>query len=185
MSAPITEPTTTEPTTAADPAPVMGEQETDWKAEAEKWKALSRKHEDASKANAGKAKLYDDATEAAKTEQQKLADKLAAAERVAAEAVLKATRAEVAQAKGVPAALLSGDSLEALEASADALLIFRGEAPKPPVVPPADGQGNVGDPVNAKGRQFTRADLQSMTPEQIEAARVAGQLDALLSGKTT
>ena len=65
--------------------------------------------------------------EANKTEAEKVADKLAAAEKRAAELEAKALRAEVAAAKGVPAALLTGSTAEELEAAADALIAFRGE----------------------------------------------------------
>lgn len=64
--------------------------------------------------------------EANKTEAQKTADRLAAAEKRAAELEVKALRAEVAAAKGVPANLLTGSSQEELEAAADALIAFRG-----------------------------------------------------------
>lgn len=192
MSAPITEPTTT-PTTAAPEAA---------KPEAPAWTPpatqadldriiadrLSR--EKAKYANhdelVAKAAEYDKAQEAAKTEAQKLADRLAAAEAKAQEAEAKAIRAEVAQAKGVPAALLTGNTKEALEAAADALIAFRGEVPaKLPAAPSAAGQGKVGDPVGNGVTQKTRAELSSMTPAQIEAARVAGELNDLMAGKTT
>jgi hypothetical protein len=65
--------------------------------------------------------------EANKTEAEKVADKLAAAEKRAAELEGKALRAEVAAAKGVPVALLTGSTQEELEAAADALIAFRGE----------------------------------------------------------
>ena len=170
MSATTPEPTTPAPEAQQTETPDTGAQAVDWQAEAEKWKALSRKHEDQSKANADKARQFDEFTEAQKTEQQKLADRLAAAEKVAAEATLKALRAEVAQTKGVPAALLSGDTQEALEASADALLAFRGEAPKLPAAPSAAGQGNVGQPVGA-------TDIDT----QIKAANEAGDWRRALS----
>ena len=44
----------------------------DWKAEAEKWKALSRQNEDRAKANADKAKRFDAIEEQSKSEMQKL-----------------------------------------------------------------------------------------------------------------
>lgn len=47
------------------------EKEPDWKAEAEKWKSLSRKNEDAAKANAAKAKEHDSYLASQKTEQEK------------------------------------------------------------------------------------------------------------------
>lgn len=65
--------------------------------------------------------------ESNKTEAQKTADRLAAAEKRAAELEVKALRAEVAASKGVPAALLTGSTAEELEAAADALIAFRGE----------------------------------------------------------
>jgi hypothetical protein len=65
-----------------------------------------------------------------KTESEKVAERLAAAEKRAVELEAKAARAGVAAAKGVPAALLSGSTQEELEASADALIAFRGETPK-------------------------------------------------------
>lgn len=76
--------------------------------------------------------------ESQKTEAQKTQERLDAAEKRAAELELKATRAEVAASKGVPVELLSGSTQEELEASADALIAFRGEPAKGPVIP---GQG--------------------------------------------
>jgi len=74
-----------------------------------------------------KAAKYAELEEANKTEAQKTADRLAAAEKRATELEAKALRAEVAAAKGVPAALLTGSTAEELEAAADALIAFRGE----------------------------------------------------------
>lgn len=59
-----------------------------------------------------------------KTESEKVAERLAAAEKRAVELEAKATRAEVAAAKGVPAELLNGSTQAELEASADALNAF-------------------------------------------------------------
>lgn len=70
--------------------------------------------------------------EANKTEAEKVAERLAAAEKRAAELEAKATRAEVAAAKGVPVELLTGSTTEELEASADALIAFRGEQKQAP-----------------------------------------------------
>jgi len=74
-----------------------------------------------------KAQKYAEWEEANKTEVQKTAERLAAAEKRAAELEAKALRSEVAAAKGVPSVLLTGSTQEELEASADALLEFRGE----------------------------------------------------------
>jgi DNA repair exonuclease SbcCD ATPase subunit len=80
--------------------------------------------------------------ESQKTEAQKAQERLEAAEKRAAELELKATRAEIAATKGVPASLLNGSTAEELEAAADALIAFRGEVPKGPIVP---GQGRQPD----------------------------------------
>jgi hypothetical protein len=84
------------------------------------------------KAKADKLREFE---ESQKTEAQKAQERLEAAEKRAAELELKATRAEVAAAKGVPVELLSGSTQEELEASADALIAFRGEPAKGPVIP--------------------------------------------------
>ena len=77
-----------------------------------------------------KAEKLAEFEESQKTEAQKAQERLEAAEKRAAELELKAARAEVAAAKGVPAELLTGSTQEELEASADALIQFRGE-PQP------------------------------------------------------
>lgn len=122
-------------------------------AEAAKWKALSRKNEDAAKANAAKAKQFDDLEEANKTEQQKLIDRAEAAEKVIAERDAKdaaaTLRAEIAKDKGfeerkIPATALRGLTREELEAHADELLAL---FPAPQQAPGADGQGGTGKPI--------------------------------------
>jgi len=132
-----------------------------------------------------KAAEFDKAQEAAKTEAQKLADRLAAAEAKAQEAEVKAIRAEVAQAKGVPAALLTGTTKEALEAAADALIAFKGDTPKVPAAPSADGQGKLGEPIGAGSPQLTADDLARMTAAKdydgIAKATAEGRFTALLS----
>lgn len=98
------------------------------------WKAEARKHEQRAKENLAKAKANETAAQRLaqieaenKTEAEKAQERLEAAEKRANELELKATRAEVAAAKGIPAALLSGSTQEELEASAEALIAFRGE----------------------------------------------------------
>src|SRR5690606_30445158 len=78
--------------------------------------------------------------ESQKTEAQKAQERLDAAEKRAAELELKATRAEVAAAKGVPVELLSGSTQEELETAADKLIACKGEPAKGPVIP---GQGTM------------------------------------------
>lgn len=179
MSEPTPEPIVTPTPEPPKPAPpVPAGDVTDWKAEAEKWKALSRKHEDAEKANADKARRLDEIEESQKTELEKAAARAAAAEARAAEIEARAVRAEVAAAKGVPAVLLSGATQEELEASADALLAFRGEKPKPDF-----GGGDRGGDVAGQSTQITSLDdLNKMTPDQVNQARREGRLDTLLKG---
>lgn len=97
----------------------------DFKAEAEKWKALARKHESQSKANADAAKRLAEMEEADKSESQKAADRAAAAEKKAEEAEARALRLEVASEKGLTAAQakrLVGATKEELESDADDLI---------------------------------------------------------------
>lgn len=70
--------------------------------------------------------------EANKTEVEKVAERLAVAEKRAAELEMQVTRSAVAEAKSdpakgvvIPAALLTGSTKEELEASADALIEFK------------------------------------------------------------
>ena len=158
---------TVEPTTKSEIDPA---------AEAAKWKALARKHEEQSKANADKAKRFDALEEASKSELEKAVARAEAAEKAAAEAASKVLRADVAAAKGVPANLLSGTTQDELEAAADALLAFKGVTPKAPT---ADGQGKVGTSLEGT-QQLTRADLAQMKPEDIEKARLGGRLNKVL-----
>lgn len=160
---------------AAEVTPTPDKAEKDWQAEAEKWKSFARKHEDIAKANAEKAKRFDEFEESQKSEQQKLADKLAAAEARAAELEAAKLRAEVAAEKGVPANLLTGSTEDELRAAADALLAFRGEKPKPDF-----GGGDRGVDVSAKAGQLTRDDMKRMSPDEIAEAHVAGRFADLL-----
>lgn len=86
-------------------------------------------------------------------------------------------KAEVAQATGVPAAALSGSTLEDIQAHAEVLkpLITTPPAERGPLVT-TEGTGKPGDRV----AQLAQTDLASMTPEQINEARRAGRLNRLL-----
>ncbi|HEV7949475.1 MAG TPA: hypothetical protein VGP24_06895 [Glaciihabitans sp.] len=154
---------------------------TDWEAEATKWKALSRQNENRAKENATKAKEFDTLTEAQKSEQERLNDRVTVAEAKAAAAEAKALKADVSVAKGVPASLLSGSTLEELEASADELLKFRGEQKPAPV--DFGGGAKGGDVKAANTEQLTREQLKGMKPEEIMKARADGRLDKLLNPK--
>lgn len=121
------------------------EQTPDYKAEAEKWKALSRKHEQRAKANEAAAKRVEELESSSKTETERLADQAKAAQKRAEDAEQRALRYEVALDKQVPANLmkfLSGESREDMEASADELL----EAIKGPATGATDGGSGSGKP---------------------------------------
>ncbi|MEU7096061.1 hypothetical protein [Kitasatospora aureofaciens] len=129
---------------AGDPSanPQTSSAETDWQAEAEKWKALSRKNEDAAKANKSAAEELAQIKLSQLTDQQR-------AEKAAQDAVNEANAAKaelaryrVAATKGVPVELLTGVDEATLTAQADALLAFMGQQTTPPV--PDLGQGNRG-----------------------------------------
>jgi hypothetical protein len=113
-------------------------------AEVEKQKGFSRTWETRAKENSDKAKRFDEMDEASKTEQQKLQDRLTAAEKALADRDSKdkaaETAKEVAKAKGITdASVLRGSTQEELEAHADQLLAL---LPKTAPTTTADGQGN-------------------------------------------
>jgi hypothetical protein len=115
------EPKAPEAPKPADPA----QDSTDWKAEARKWESRAKE-------NSSAAQRLAEIEEAKKTDEQKVADRIAAAEKRAADLEVKATRAEVAAAKGIPVELLHGSTKEELEAAADALIAFKGhQQPEP------------------------------------------------------
>jgi len=114
-----TEPATPEAPKPADPA----QDATDWKAEARKWEARSKENSTAAQRLAA-------IEEEKKTDEQRVTDRIAAAEKRATDLEAQVARAEVAAAKGIPAGLLHGGTKEELEAEADALIAFRGEQTK-------------------------------------------------------
>lgn len=125
-----TEPTTEEPTTPDVPAtePHGEESETDWKAEARKW-------EDRAKSNYEAAQRLAEIEEAQKSEEQKRAEALDAAERRAAEAERQLMVLEIAAEKGLTPAQakrLSGSTREELEADAAELLDLLAPQHDPP-----------------------------------------------------
>lgn len=100
-------------------------------AEAEKWKALARKHEATAKANAEKAQQFDALSEASKTDAQRLEERASKAEQQLTPLQAENARLKVALAKGLPADLadrLKGDTPEEIAADADALLALVGTA---------------------------------------------------------
>lgn len=99
--------------------------------------------EKAAKEALAKVQEYEDRD---KSEAQKQQEALAKAQKELADLTVAKTRAEVAAAKNVPSALLVGSTQEELEASADALIAFKGAAPEPSPFPKADpSQGAKGE----------------------------------------
>ena len=138
-------------------------------AESRKWEARAKENTDA-------AAKWAAAEEANKSELEKANDRAAKAEAKASESDRKA----FAATKGIPASLIHGTTEAEWEAAATEALTWRGEAPKPPAAPSATGQGKVGDPIGAAGGQITDAELEAMTPTQINEARRAGRLKTVL-----
>lgn len=138
-------------------------------AEVEKWKGLSRKNEERATSNAEKAKKFDEAEEANRTELEKVQARAEAAEKAVAErdardAAVK-LREDIAKEKGfadrkINASALRGTTREELEAHADELLEL---VPAPPAAPSADGQGATGEPIGEG----------EMSPDDIVAAATA------------
>lgn len=98
--------------------------------------------------------------DAQKTDAEKQAERLAEFERENAELKSAKTRAEVAAAKGVPASLLSGSTQDELEASADALLAFKGATQPQKLIVPGEGKqpGNTNTPADQFG-EFLKQQL--------------------------
>ncbi|EME14802.1 hypothetical protein [Rhodococcus triatomae] len=151
--------------------------EKNWQAEADKWKALARKHEDQSKANADKARQFDEITEAQKTELERALEAAAQATARAEASELRQLRAEVAAETGVPLNLINGTTAEEMAASAAAVLEFRDSQKHTP----ADfGGGKRGEDVGSKVTQLTREDMARMSPEERVKAHAEGRFDQLL-----
>lgn len=129
-----------------------GETGPDWKSEARKWEARAKADHDA-------ANKWREFEVSQKSEYEKLADELSKVKTEAQEAQLKTLRYEVAQSKGVPSEamdLLTGDTLEALEASADKLAALIA-APKQTAPRPDLNQGRVSGNTNSTKDQFAAA----------------------------
>ena len=86
--------------------------ETDYKAEADKWKALARKHEEKAKANAEKAKGYDELRASQMTEQEKAVKDAEAKARTEAQREF-APRLVAAEFRIAAAGRMTGDQLDA------------------------------------------------------------------------
>lgn len=123
------DPTTTTEVTVETETESTDQPTKDWEAEAKKWREMSRKTEAQAKANADKAKRWEEHEQAAQSEDDKRAQKLAAAEAKAAESELKLLKLEVGLERGLTktqAQRLVGENREDLEADADELIVAFG-----------------------------------------------------------
>ena len=124
------------PTAEAEVGEMSEAEEPDYKALYEAEKAHSRKWEKQAKANKGAASALDEANEAKKSADEKIAElekRLDAKEK--AEQRAKAA-AKVAQEKGVPADLIVGDDEESMAEWADKMLAAFKKKPAPSVQKP-------------------------------------------------
>ncbi len=174
---------TTPPTSGADAS-----SDKDWKSEAEKWKALARKHENA---NASSLKELEQLRSAQMSDSDKA---IAEAERRGREAATAELSKQLAEARLRAAAAGKVPDVDALvelvdlgkfvtDDGVDSSAIDAAVERFTKVLPPAPGQkfGNADlGPQGNRPRQLTRDDLRSMNPNQIEEARLKGQLDSLL-----
>ena len=148
-----------------------------------KLRAEAAKYRTDAKANAEAARKLAEIEEANKTEAQKTAEALQRLQSENEALRLLNLKAQVAAEKGVPADLadlLVGTTEDELNAVADRLLAFKGQAPASPT--PDFGGGDRGD-TPGKPKQLSRADMARMTPDQIVAADDAGQFDDLKAGR--
>lgn len=119
--------------------------DTDWQAEAEKWKSLSRKHEDASKANADKARQFDEWQQSQKSEQQKADEAAQQLQAERDEALREAALARAALTHGLTAddlELIGGGTAEEIDAKAQKLAerLKAGQQARPHTPDPRLGQ---------------------------------------------
>lgn len=127
----------------------------DWVAQARKWEQRAKDANRRVKELEPVAAKVTELEEASKSELQKAQERAQQLEQALAETQSKALRAEVSAAKGVPAGLLSGDSREALETSADAILTFRDKTARKGNYAPSEGRTST-DPVDTEKREFVR-----------------------------
>lgn len=131
-----------EDSTVEAPAQESETTETDWRAMSRKWEQRAKDANAKLKELEPVAARLSELEESQKSELEKAQERAERAERALAEASAVAVRAEVAAEKGVPVALLSGDSREALIASAEALLAFRDETARKGNYVPSEGRNS-------------------------------------------
>jgi Spy/CpxP family protein refolding chaperone len=149
---------------------------TELETDRDKWKDLSRKHEERSKANSDAADELKKLRESKQTDEEKLADQLAELKKRADDADLRAVRAEVAQAKGLTPAQakrLQGVSRDELESDAEDLLQS---------FPAPKGEGDEGKPKGAAGaarkptEKLSAGNDPTEEPEETDPRKLAAQV---------
>ncbi len=176
---------TTEPTTdAVDTTTTTTEPETPELGDAGKKaiaaeRAAKRAAEKRAAELEARVKEFEDAS---KSEAEKAAARAEAAEKALAEMTERALRLQVATEMGVPADLhefLTGHDEESLRVQAEKLKAATAAQRNNPRPDPTQGaKPNATGPV-----QLTRADLVSMTPDQINTALTEGRLTDVLAGR--
>ncbi len=171
------------PAPEAPPAP----QETDWKAEAEKWKTHARKHEQLWKDSKPAVDELEKLKAAQMSDMEKAVQEAEArgrsdaaktyGEKIAAAKLEAALTGVVPDPSAVVEDLnLSKYVTDTGDVNAEAVTALREKfaAIAPATQPPNLHQGRQGQPTPG---QLTRGDLATMTPDEITAALAAGQLD--------
>lgn len=165
------------------------EPERDWKAEADKWKEMSRKTENAAKQA---MKELDQLRTAQMTDSEKA---ITEAEKRGREAMMRELGSQIAEAKMRAAAIGKVADVDALielvdvakfvtadgvdDSAIEATIERFAKVAPPQPAPPKFGSVELG-PQGGRPRQVGEAELSRMTPEQIVQARQSGQLDDLL-----
>jgi hypothetical protein len=143
------------------PTPETGGEETTNAPPEVDWKAKAREWEKRAKANADAAKKLEELEESQKTEQQKLADRLAELEQEAAAARAEALRYKVASQFGVTeedaTLFLTGTDEETLTKQAERLVARSEDAAKPRPPQPDPNQGRSHSGSGSTADQFAAA----------------------------
>lgn len=186
---PGAEPATAQPSEAEQPEqepstePDKGE-EKDWQAEAAKWKSMARKHEGEARKNATAAQKYTEWQDAQKSEQQRLADRLAAAETERDDARRGHAQLMAAATHNIPPSLIDriggstadeiNESAEALAAEITRLVAERAAATLPAPIP---------EPERKSAAPAATRPVESLTPGAKPSSLPELDMDALLRAR--
>lgn len=147
----------TQPAGASTAEQPKASAETDWKAEAEKWRAMSRETEKKAAANKAAADELAQIKDAQKSAEQRQADELAAARNEAKEARTESLRWRIAATHGISSEdaelFLTGRDEETMTAQATRLAA-RQASPAKPELKPDPSQGPRGGTAPDPAQQF-------------------------------